>query len=60
LTIVATIFLPFTFVTGIFGQNFGYLVNHITSSKLFWWLGIGSEVVAMAALLTYFRFKRWF
>lgn len=60
LTIVATIFLPLTFVTGFFGQNFGYLVNHITSSRSFWWLGIGSEVVAIAALLTYFRFKRWF
>jgi magnesium transporter len=60
LTIVATIFLPLTFVTGFFGQNFGFLVAHITSEPSFWWLGVGSEVAALAALIGYFRFKHWF
>ena len=60
LTIVATVFLPLTFITGFFGQNFGYLVNHITNAPSFWWLGIGTEVVASVALLGYFRLKGWF
>lgn len=60
LTIVATVFLPLTFVTGFFGQNFGFLINHITSTSSFWWVGVGSEIVALAGLLAYFRFKRWF
>jgi len=60
LTIVATVFLPLTFVTGFFGQNFAFLVNHITSASSFWWIGVGSEVAALAALVTYFRVKRWF
>ncbi len=60
LTIVATVFLPLTFITGFFGQNFGFLVAHITSTPSFWWFGVGGEIVALAALLGYFRWKRWF
>jgi magnesium transporter len=52
--------LPLTYITGFFGQNFGFMVNSITGVKTFWWLGIGSEVVAAAMLLVYFRVKRWF
>lgn len=59
LTIIATIFLPLTYLTGFFGQNFGFLVNGITGERSFWWLGVGLEVVAAIALLIFFKRKRW-
>ena len=60
LAIIATIFLPLTYITGFFGQNFGYMVNGIVSKQAFLWLGLGSETIAVVVLLAYFRWKRWF
>ena len=34
LTIIATIFLPLTFLTGFFGQNFAFLTGHIQNSDV--------------------------
>lgn len=55
LTVVATIFLPLTFVTGFFGQNFGTLVRHINTPAAFWGYGIGSMVVSGLLLLLWFK-----
>ena len=60
LAIIATIFLPLTYLTGFFGQNFGYMVGGITSPHAFWYVGVGSQVVGLAILLYYFKRKRWF
>ena len=59
LTIIATVFLPLSFITGFFGQNFGFLVNHIDSPWLFIVLGLGSQVLTLVVLFTYFKRKRW-
>jgi magnesium transporter len=55
LTVVATIFLPLTFVTGFFGQNFGTLVRHINTPAAFWGYGVGGMVLSALLLLGYFR-----
>lgn len=60
LTIIATVFLPLMFVTGFFGQNFGWMVSHIHSWPMFLGLGVGSEIVALLALLAFFRRHGWF
>jgi magnesium transporter len=48
LTVVATIFLPLTFLTGFFGMNFGWLVGRIDSESAFLLLGLGGSALATA------------
>ena len=47
LSVVATIFLPLTFFTGFFGQNFAFLVDKISTTQAFV-IGITVEVVSVA------------
>jgi magnesium transporter len=47
-SVVATIFVPLTFVTGFFGMNFGWMVDHIDSPIAFWGLGIAIPVATAA------------
>jgi magnesium transporter len=59
LTIIATVFLPATFVTGFFGQNFGWMVGHLSSLGVFLGLGVALQVVLAAVLLGLFRQRGW-
>ena len=60
LTIIATIFLPLGWVTGFFGQNFGFEVRHIGGLGTFVGLGVGIELLTLVALLAYFKRRGWF
>ena len=56
LTMVATIFLPLTLVTGFFGQNFGFLVNNaIASTPAFWILCVGFETLVAVVTVVLVR-----
>jgi magnesium transporter len=51
LTVVATIFLPLTFVTGFFGMNFKWLTDGIDTPAAFWLLGVGLLVLGVALIV---------
>ena len=47
-SVVATIFVPLTFVTGFFGMNFGWMIGHIDTAIAFWLLGMTIPIVTAA------------
>jgi len=51
--------LPLSFLTGFFGQNFAWLVTRIGNTAAFFGIGVGTEVLAVAALLYLFRKRGW-
>lgn len=58
LTVIATIFMPLTWIAGIYGMNFKYM------PELEWQWGYPAAWLAMLAvasgMIVYFRKKKWF
>jgi magnesium transporter len=59
LTVIATVFLPLTYLTGFFGQNFAPLVRFIAPGWTFWVFAVGIELAAVIGLYIMFRRRGW-
>ena len=58
LTVIATIFIPLTFITGVYGMNFKYMPE---LDWRFGYLGAWGLMLGITlGLLAYFKAKKWF
>jgi magnesium transporter len=58
LTIIATIFIPLSFLTGVFGMNFNRSLPGQEDADAFW-IFIGGCLAVAGGMLGFFRWKRW-
>ena len=63
LTVIATIFIPLTFIVGIYGMNFDPKASPFNMPELEWRYGYPAVLLVMASvvagMLWYFRRKKW-
>lgn len=64
LTIIATIFIPLTFIAGIYGMNFNTQKSAFNMPELNWRFGYPFALFLMVSMalgmLSYFKRKKWF
>ncbi len=60
LAMIATIFLPLTWITGFFGQNFGWMVGTSAAGKPSSASGSAPSSSPLAILLVFFKRRGWF
>jgi magnesium transporter len=58
LTVIATVFMPLTFITGLYGMNVDLPHFGFGGVTMFWVL-MGVMIAVVAIMLVYFRKRRW-
>jgi magnesium transporter len=63
LTVIATVFMPLTFIAGVYGMNFKTEVSPWNMPELSWYLGypfaLGLMALTVFCMVWYFRRKKW-
>ncbi len=63
LTIIATIFIPLTFIAGVYGMNFDPQSSPLNMPELKWYFGYPAVLAVMTVvaliMILYFRRKKW-
>jgi magnesium transporter len=58
LTIISTVFIPITFLTGVYGMNFEYMPG--VSNENGFWIITAVVLISITTMLTYFKRQGWF
>lgn len=63
MTIIATIFIPLTFIAGIYGMNFDPQASPLNMPELHWYFGYPTAILLMVivgvVMIAYFKRKKW-
>ncbi len=59
LTVIASLFLPLSFLSGFYGMNFTYLTTVLETPFLAFAVGVGTMLIAIAIQLYFFRRRGW-
>jgi magnesium transporter len=58
LTVISTIFIPLTFIVGVYGMNFKYMPG--LESEYGYPIMWGIMILVVAGMIGFFRYKKWF
>jgi magnesium transporter len=59
LTVIASLFLPLSFLTGFYGMNFALLVSVLEAPYVAFFIGVGTMLLAIGFQLFLFRRRGW-
>ena len=59
LTLVATVFMPLTWIVGFFGMNFAWMVRAVQGWPQFLALGVATQAAAVLVMVWLFRRQGW-
>ena len=59
LTVIASIFLPISFLTGFYGMNFLFLTSNLETPTQAFFIGIGTMVISVVVQIYFFKRRGW-
>jgi len=57
--VIASLFLPLSFLTGFYGMNFAYLTTVLEPPYVAFAIGVGTMLIAIGIQLYLFRRRGW-
>jgi magnesium transporter len=59
LTVIASLFLPLSFLTGFYGMNFSFLTQSLETPTWVFWIGVATMIASLVVQVWLFRRRGW-